>query len=308
MDVFKGMMSFTSRKEPIDKRGFSYITRKIDESEINRRKYNLQITKLPTGIKNELLTKLEQNALSLNIKYTDLLRAFSESEGAMKTEHINIINMVLDSLEKQENILLKLLDDLTDKKLQDYDYKLKLTNISDYEKREELKNKYISTPELAELEDRYFYLYRLQWLHYCYMRLSENIEKRKGEGISTSNIEAILKEVLLKIRGLKNIGVEGTYNLVKESKKEGTLFITTLNKVLMYFNIKDDDKTGEIKGELKKTFLGGGGAKTVAKKTIKKIVCGKLRCIYKIPGSRKEHLKYKGQLITVAKYKELMKH
>jgi hypothetical protein len=51
-----------------------------------------------------------------------------------------------------------------------------------------------------------------------------------------------------------------------------------------------------------------GGAKTVVKKTIKKIVCGKLRCIYKIPGSRKEHLKYKGRLITVAKYKELMKH
>jgi hypothetical protein len=51
-----------------------------------------------------------------------------------------------------------------------------------------------------------------------------------------------------------------------------------------------------------------GGAKTVVKKTIKKMVCGKLRCIYKIPGSRKEHLKYKGRLITVAKYKELMKH
>jgi hypothetical protein len=51
-----------------------------------------------------------------------------------------------------------------------------------------------------------------------------------------------------------------------------------------------------------------GGDKTVVKKTIKKIVCGKLRCIYKIPGSRKEHLKYKGRLITVAKYKELMKH
>jgi hypothetical protein len=51
-----------------------------------------------------------------------------------------------------------------------------------------------------------------------------------------------------------------------------------------------------------------GGAKTVVKKTIKKMVCGKLRCIYKIPGSRKEHLKYKGRLITVADYKKLMKH
>jgi hypothetical protein len=45
----------------------------------------------------------------------------------------------------------------------------------------------------------------------------------------------------------------------------------------------------------------GGGAKPV-----KKVVCGKLRCIYKIHGSRKEHLKYKGRLITVAEYKKIM--
>ena len=45
----------------------------------------------------------------------------------------------------------------------------------------------------------------------------------------------------------------------------------------------------------------GGGAKPV-----KKEVCGKLRCIYKIHGSRKEHLKYKGRLITVAEYKKMM--
>ena len=43
------------------------------------------------------------------------------------------------------------------------------------------------------------------------------------------------------------------------------------------------------------------------KASVKKEVCGKLRCIYKIHGSRKEHLKYKGQLITVAEYKKLMK-
>jgi len=305
MDRLLSSMSFTSRKEPIFKRDYRGSLRATEHYSRKKNSYDLDISNPGTHqLKKDILEELKKNALSLNIKYTDLSRAFSESEGDMKIDHINIINMVLDSLEKQEKILLKLLDDLTDTKLQEYDYKLILTNTSDYEKREELKNKYISTPELAELEDRYFYLYRLQWLHYCYMRLSENIEKERGKGISTSNMEAILKEVSFKIRGLKNIGVEGTYNLVKESKKEGTLFITTLNKVLMYFNIKDDDKTGEIKGELKKTFLGGGGAKTV----VKKIVCGKLRCIYKIPGSRKEHLKYKGRLITVADYKKLMKH
>lgn len=43
------------------------------------------------------------------------------------------------------------------------------------------------------------------------------------------------------------------------------------------------------------------------KASVKKEVCGKLRCIYKIAGSRKEHIKYKGQLIAVADYKKLMK-
>jgi hypothetical protein len=44
-----------------------------------------------------------------------------------------------------------------------------------------------------------------------------------------------------------------------------------------------------------------------SKASVKKEICGKLRCIYKITGSIKEHLKYKGRLITVADYKKLMK-
>jgi hypothetical protein len=52
----------------------------------------------------------------------------------------------------------------------------------------------------------------------------------------------------------------------------------------------------------KEDFMNGG-----SKASVKKVVCGKLRCIYKIHGSRKEHLKYKGQLITVAEYKKIMK-
>lgn len=41
---------------------------------------------------------------------------------------------------------------------------------------------------------------------------------------------------------------------------------------------------------------------------VKKEICGRLRCIYKISGSRKEHVKHKGSLITVADYKKLMKN
>jgi hypothetical protein len=50
----------------------------------------------------------------------------------------------------------------------------------------------------------------------------------------------------------------------------------------------------------------GGGRKKSAKLP-KKDILGKLRCIYKVPGSKKEHVKYKGSLITVTDYKNLMK-
>jgi hypothetical protein len=53
----------------------------------------------------------------------------------------------------------------------------------------------------------------------------------------------------------------------------------------------------------KKDILSGGRKAPVVKKEIN----GKLRCIYTIAGSRKEHLKYKGRLIAVADYKKLMK-
>jgi hypothetical protein len=42
-------------------------------------------------------------------------------------------------------------------------------------------------------------------------------------------------------------------------------------------------------------------------KNVKKELLGKLRCIYKIPGSRKDHVKHKGKLITVSDYKKRMK-
>jgi len=50
-------------------------------------------------------------------------------------------------------------------------------------------------------------------------------------------------------------------------------------------------------------------AKTSDKPVIiaKKIILGKERCIYKIQGSKREHVKYKSSIITVTDYKKLMK-
>jgi len=47
-----------------------------------------------------------------------------------------------------------------------------------------------------------------------------------------------------------------------------------------------------------------GTALPVYKVSSKKVILGKLKCIYKIPSSRKEYVKYKGCFITVADYKK----
>jgi hypothetical protein len=81
--------------------------------------------------------------------------------------------------------------------------------------------------------------------------------------------------------------------------------LTTLRKQLQYY--KDilykyiiPLKCGEtdIKG------LYGGGS---YKKTNKKNILGKERCIYKKSGDRKEYIKYKGNFIAVREYKKLSK-
>ena len=74
--------------------------------------------------------------------------------------------------------------------------------------------------------------------------------------------------------------------------------ITSLK--ILYTKYNNDVVIMEAKAEDEKSQ---GGRKAYVKKKI----CGRIRCIYKIPGSRKEHIKHKGHLITVAYYKKLMK-
>ena len=71
----------------------------------------------------------------------------------------------------------------------------------------------------------------------------------------------------------------------------------TSYQIITKLEIKENEK---VILTAQKNTSGGG------KKYVKKELLGKLRCIYKINGSRKEYVKHKGILITVTDYKKLM--
>jgi hypothetical protein len=107
---------------------------------------------------------------------------------------------------------------------------------------------------------------------------------------------------------------------VKEFKDYLTK-LKTANEVLSEKSVggKKSSRAGrkEIHGKQKKIYIKSNYknkdkdivAKTSDKPVIiaKKIILGKERCIYKIQGSKREHVKYKGSIITVTDYKKLMK-
>lgn len=64
----------------------------------------------------------------------------------------------------------------------------------------------------------------------------------------------------------------------------------------------------EYKEHMKHMKHGATGGTATGGPTTKKVILGKKRCIYKVQGSKQDHIKYKGSLITVSDYKNLMKN
>ena len=117
---------------------------------------------------------------------------------------------------------------------------------------------------------------------------------------------------LIKIRALQGGDVK---EILKKTGRIYGLSIGNYIKLIQIGALQQGDVPSHLQNKLKNELQemeleseqSSSGGRKAMPSSIKKVVCGKLRCIYKIHGSRKEHLKYKGRLITVAEYKRLMK-
>ena len=134
---------------------------------------------------------------------------------------------------------------------------------------------------------------------------NNNIKKVRGWSIPFSVKNTNIKAVSDDLKTFINSYAIGNEILVK---RKIPVFMNLLRDKIT--SIIDDE---EVKSNLIKKIddvdaqlnVVNGGKKS--KKLPKKEILGKMRCIYKIPGDRKEYLKHKGKLITVKEYKELMK-
>jgi hypothetical protein len=70
---------------------------------------------------------------------------------------------------------------------------------------------------------------------------------------------------------------------------------------------KFDANLDAFDGNLLDDQHGGMVNKKVKKREKKKIILGKERCIYKVSGSKKDYMKYKGKLVPVTDYIKSMK-
>jgi hypothetical protein len=149
--------------------------------------------------------------------------------------------------------------------------------------------------------------------------------------LCSSAVTVLSKTIDNKIKSLYDNLINVTHEITCNDK----LITTFINDVIpiMIKNLKDIDEFKEgideliqLEQEFQTRNVGGKkfsravrkeiqgkhkdiGAKTSDKPVIiaKKIILGKERCIYKIQGSKREHVKYKGSIITVTDYKKLMK-
>ena len=130
---------------------------------------------------------------------------------------------------------------------------------------------------------------------YCDKLFEENDKELQFISKQTRTIDTninLLLKIISENRNNAEIVSKLTPLRIKLQEYKGMIF-----EYIIPFKCGENGIKGLLSGK-------GGGS---YKKTNKKNILGKERCIYKISGDRKEYIKYKGNFIAVREYKKLMK-
>ena len=141
--------------------------------------------------------------------------------------------------------------------------------------------------------------------------INENEENEENKRVFTYKVENIGLEKYIAVNIIHNDFID---NNLKENLTIMTMANANAFNVIFYKEQNEQDTTEEGgKGGGKRKSK--GKSKKVAKKpvasqkkqSIYKEILGKQMKIYKMPDSRKEYVKYKGELLHISDYKDLMK-
>ncbi len=272
----------------------SYISMYPSESNLENADELLNIMKKSYQLAIQSPVTKDNNNLYLDI-YNKVKTQVIKEDDDDKPELITNISVDNKSEEDKVAQLIKNIDEDDPKKY------LKFKNA--------LKNLLELAKKLIELDILYEEDYNDYYIHYegkDYIFREENLERYKSE-------KYILKTIIDYLKSGQRLEKDDVIDIIKTFRSISTvspLYSSRGTGSYLYYDVLKSVKTqkgGKRKSKGKSKKVAKKPAVSQKKQSVYKEIFGKQMKIYKIPDSRKEYVKYKGELHPISEYKSLMK-